>query len=352
MENILITGANGFLGSHLTDHCIEKGYNVFALDRPHQSWRNLSHYTKGQEKFAPKEKLKAFEEKIQIPTTTKKLTILECDLKNAKLLEKIIQSVKPKFIFHFGAQPLVIPSWEDPVNTIETNVIGTLNLFEPIKKNKIKTRVILACTSAEYGTTTSLQRPLKETDPLLAIHPYGISKIATELLARQYYINFGIEIVNLRFFNQTGPRKIGDACADFVRKIAKIELNLSKPIIEVGNLNSFRDITEIKDSARAIWLAAIKGKPGESYNVCSGKKIQIREILNIVLSFSSKKIEIKENISQKLRKTDEDTIVGDNSKIKKDLGWDATIPIEDTLKNMYNYWLIYYSKKGNKQSGD
>ncbi len=344
MDNILITGANGFLGSQLTDYCISKDFEVYALDLPDRPWKNLIQYTNGQLKFLSFEKLEIFGEFIQIPTTNKKLTILECNLKNANLLQEIIQDVKPKYLFHFGAQPLVIPSWEDPVNTIETNVIGTINIFEPIKKKKIDIRVITACTSAEYGTTTSLNRPLKETDPLLAVHPYGISKIATELLTRQYFLNFGIEIINIRFFNQTGPRKVGDACADFTSKIAKIELGLSKPVIEVGNLNSLRDFTGIKDSLKAIWLAATKGTPGETYNVCSGKKIQIRHILSTVLSFSSKKIEIQENTPNKLRKTDEDVILGDNSKIKKELGWDITVPIEDTLKDMYDYWLGYYKK--------
>ena len=344
MDKILISGANGFLGSHLTDYCIKQGKKVYGIDLPDRPLKNLSHYTQGKLLFSSDEKIKMFDKSIQIPTSNEDFIFIEGDLNNAELLEKIIKKINPKYIFHFGAQPLVIPSWEDPVTTIKTNVIGTINIFEAIKKHKIKTRVIVACTSAEYGTTTSINRPLKETDPLLAIHPYGISKIATELLARQYYINFGIEAINIRFFNQTGPRKIGDACADFISKIAKIELELTEPIIEVGNLNPYRDFTGIRDSLNAIWLAATKGKPGETYNVCSSKKIQIRQILNIALSFSSKKIEVRENTTKKLRKTDEDIILGDNSKIKKELGWDVSTPFKETLKDMYEYWLDHYKK--------
>ena len=345
MEKIIITGANGFIGSHLTDSCISKGYEVYALDLPGRPFINLQQYTDGKLIFSNEEKLNAFGNFIQIPTTNKRLIILECDLKNRILLEEIIQMLKPKYIFHFGAQPLVIPSWEDPINTIETNINGTINLFEPIKKYNLKTRVIVACTSAEYGTTTSkINRPLKETDPLMAIHPYGISKIATELLARQYYLNFGIESVNIRFFNQTGSRKVGDACSDFVSKVAQIELGLTKSLIEVGNLSPYRDFTGIKDSLQGIWLVATNGKPGETYNICSSKKIQIRKILNIALSFSSKKIDVKENTSHKLRKTDEDVILGDNSKIKSELGFKITQSIEEILKDMYDYWINYYNK--------
>ncbi|MFX1385336.1 MAG: GDP-mannose 4,6-dehydratase, partial [Promethearchaeota archaeon] len=222
MTDVLITGADGFLGSHLTDLCISKNFNVYALIRPNYLIKNLTHYIDKGIKFSKNEKLKAFDDFIQIPTLNKKLMILECDIKNKKLLEKIIQSLKPNYIYHFAAQSRVIPSWEDPIDTIETNVIGTINIFEPIKKYKIKTKVIIACSSAEFGTTTELDRPLKETDPLMAIHPYGISKVATELLARQYFLNFGIKSINLRFFNQTGPRKVGDACADFISKVAQI----------------------------------------------------------------------------------------------------------------------------------
>ncbi|MFX0000762.1 MAG: GDP-mannose 4,6-dehydratase [Candidatus Hodarchaeota archaeon] len=346
MEKILITGANGFLGSHLVDFCVNKGKKVYGIDLPNRPIHNLSHYTNGQLEFSKKEKKKAFNIPIQIPTSNTQLTLLECDLKNASLIESIIKKINPNFIFHFGAQPLVIRSWEDPVGTIETNVIGTINIFEVIKKHKIKTRVIVACSSSEYGTTTSINKPLREIDPLLAIHPYGISKVATELLARQYFINFGIEAINLRFFNQTGPRKKGDAPSDFISKVAQIELDLSEPIIEVGNLNPYRDFTGIKDSLKAIWLAATKGAPGETYNVCSSRRIQIRQILKTALSFSSKKIQVNENAPYKLRNTDEDVILGDNSKIKKDLGWDISIPFEQTLKDMYEYWLDYYKKYG------
>ncbi|MBA7570754.1 GDP-mannose 4,6-dehydratase [subsurface metagenome] len=282
MKNILITGSNGFLGSHLIDLCIKKDFKIYGLDRPSSSFRNLTRYTNGIEFFSKKHRKKFLGKKIQIDSNRENLIFLECDVKNRLLLEKIIEEIKPKLLFHFGAQPYIIPSWEDPVNTIETNVIGTINVFEPIKKYKLKTRVILACSATEFGTTTNIGRPLKESDPLLAIHPYGISKIAAELLSRQYYINFGIEVINLRFFNLTGIR--------------------------------------------------IK------------QKVQIRELLDFALSFSQKKIKVVENAPHKLRKTDEDIIIGDNTKITSELGWKPSKSIKETLKEMFDYWIAYYKK--------
>jgi GDP-4-dehydro-6-deoxy-D-mannose reductase len=344
MVKIIITGASGFIGSHLCDFCINKNLEVYAIIRPERSLINLNQYTKGKNQFSKGEKIDFIEEKIQIPSDNEKITILECDVKNKELLEKIIHEITPKYIFHLGAQSNVIPSWEDPIETIESNVIGTINVFEPIKQYKLKTRVITACSSAEYGTTTEINRPLKESDPLMAVHPYGISKIATELLARQYFLNFGIDIINLRFFNQTGPRKVGDACADFVNKVAEIELGLIEPVIEVGNLNPFRDITGIKDTLNAIWLTATKGRSGETYQVCSNIKTQVREILDIVLSFSNKNIEVIEKTPHKMRSTDENIILGDNSKIKNEVGFKITQSVEQVLKDMFTYWIDYYKK--------
>lgn len=345
MDNILITGSNGFLGSHLIDFLVDKNFNIFGLDRPSSSFRNLLQYVDGIESYPKKKKHIFLGERVKIETNRKSLSFLECDLKNASLIEKVILELNPKYIFHFGAQPYIIPSWEDPVNTIETNVIGTITIFESIKRHETKSRVVLACTAAEFGTTASIGRPLKETDALMALHPYGISKIAAELLSRQYYINFGIETINLRFFNLTGTRRTNDAPSDFIRKIAQIEIGLKKPLLEVGNLHPFRDLLDVEDAINAIWLASTEGRSGETYHICSGNKIQIKELLDISLSFSKKEIKVIENAPHILRKSDEDIVIGDNSKIQSELGWRPKIPIHKTLQKMFNYWMEFYQKQ-------
>ncbi|MHA1669542.1 MAG: GDP-mannose 4,6-dehydratase [Promethearchaeota archaeon] len=344
MKIILITGSNGFLGSHLIDWCLNKSNMVYGIDRPLASFKNLVHYTNGESDSHKFSKKKFCNEKILIETNNKNLKFLECDITNAILLEQIILKIKPDYIFHFGAQPYIIPSWEDPANTIEVNVIGTVNVFEPIKKHNLKTRVIVACSATEFGTTATIGRPLKESDPLLALHPYGISKIAAELLSRQYYLNFGIQSINLRFFNLTGTRRTNDAPSDFIRRITQIELGLKEPWIEVGNLAPYRDFLDVTDAVNAIWLAATEGSPGETYHVCSGKKIQIKELLNNSISLSSKKIEVKENVHTILRSSDEDMIIGDHSKITDELSWNPIKTLQDTLKEMFQYWLKVYEK--------
>ncbi len=345
MSRIMVTGADGFLGSHLIDFLISKGFEIVATIQPNHPVRNLTQYLSKDTKNSINGIKKSHQEDyFEIPTNNHKLRIIYSDIRDKETIEKIISNEKPQLIYHFAAQPFVLPSWKDPAYTIETNVNGTINIFEAIKKFKITVKVLNACSSAEYGTTTNLNRPLNEKDPLLALHPYGISKVATELLARQYFTNFGIECVNLRFFNQTGPRKVNDACSDFTKAIAKIELDLMPPIINVGNLNPYRDITGIKDTLQAIWIVTNKGIPGETYNICSGRKIQIREVLSKILKMSSKEIKVIENTPEKLRNIDEDIILGDNTKIKK-LGFQNMQTIHDLLREMVDYWIDFYQKK-------
>ena len=343
---ILITGSNGFLGSHLIDWVVQKNCEVYGLDRPNSSFQNLIHYTDGKIKVENSEKREFCESRILIKSNQKKLAFLECDVTNQTLLEEIIHAIKPDYIFHFGAQPYVIQSWKDPITTMEVNVIGTINIFEPIKRYNLKTRVIVACSATEFGSSANIGRPLREDDPLLAVHPYGISKIATELLSRQYYLNFNIETVNLRFFNLTGLRRKNDAPSDFIDSVVQIQLGLKESPLKVGNLESYRDFLDVQDAVQAIWLSAIRGSPGETYHVCSNKKTRIGEILDWILALSSKQITVVQDES-KIRQTDEDIIIGDNSKITSELGWTPKKALRDTIKEMYEEKINYYKKLKN-----
>lgn len=349
MTKALITGSNGFLGSHLIDYCLKKGLTVYGLDRPGASFENLTHYTNEKTKFEASEKRKFCEKDILLRTNTKKLNFVECDITDGNLIEKILLKIKPNYIFHFGAQPYVIQSWKKPVETMNVNVIGTINIFERIKNHRLDTRVILACSATEFGTTANIRRPLKEDDPLLAIHPYGISKIAAELLSRQYYLNFDIETINLRFFNLTGLRRKNDAPSDFIDAVSKIELGLKEPVIEVGNLDPFRDFLDVQDAIKAIWIAAINGVPGETYHVCSNKETRIGDLLEWILDLSSKEIKVLQD-KEKFRQTDEDIIIGDNSKLTSELGWTPKKLLQDTIKEMYEEKLAYYKKTLKKES--
>jgi GDP-4-dehydro-6-deoxy-D-mannose reductase len=343
MKKILITGSNGFLGSHLIDWVAQKKYRVYGLDRPNSSFQNLVHYTDGKITFEDSEKQKFCKNRILLKSNKKILSFLECDITNQTLLEDIVYSIKPDYIFHFGAQPYVIQSWEDPTTTMEVNIIGTINVFESIKKYNLKTRVVVACSATEFGTSANIGRPLREDDPLLAVHPYGISKIATELLSRQYYLNFKIESINLRFFNLTGLRRKNDAPSDFIDSAVQIELGLKEPVLKVGSLDPYRDFLDVQDAIQAIWISALNGKPGETYHVCSNQKIQIKKILELVLGLSSKEITIEQD-DAKIRQTDEDVIIGDNSKITSELGWSPKKALKNTIKDMYEEKINYYKK--------
>lgn len=326
MDVAWVSGAEGFIGSHMVDFLLEKGWKVIGTSMPNRKLVNLEHILNNNSSKHPNF--------IHIPL----------DMQNKQGIEDLILKYKPNAIFHYAAQSTVKPSWEDPAYTIQVNMIGEIYILEAIKKFKIDTKVIIACSSAEYGTQSNEELPLKETNHLRPIHPYGISKVGQELLGRQYWINFKIPTVMLRFFNQTGPRKDNDACSEFGQKVAKIVLNKAPPSIEVGNLETYRDITGIKDTIQASWLAYEKGAPGETYNVCSGKPTKISDVLNYLISLSNIKIEIKNNTPELLRHTDEPIILGDNSKISKELGFKITQDIKDVLKDIYQYWIEFYKR--------
>src|SRR6185437_6216197 len=170
----------------------------------------------------------------------------QCDLRNGQRIEQLINRYEPTHVFHLGAQSLPTTSWADPVDTFESNIMGSLHLFEAVRRRKRQPVVVSACSSAEYGRVPASAIPVKEEQPLHPLHPYGISKVCLDLLAREYFLDYGVPIVNLRLFNTTGPGKVNDAPSDFVRQIVRIRKRQQEALIEVGNLKPRRAFLDVK----------------------------------------------------------------------------------------------------------
>lgn len=306
----LVTGAEGFIGSHLVEFLQKKKWNVVGT------------YLSGRFATLPGLRNVSFE---------------HCDLRNGQRVEQVFRQYEPTHVFHLGAQSLPTVSWADPVGTFESNVMGSLHVFEAIRRQRHPAVIVSACSSAEYGHVPAIAIPVKEEQPLHPLHPYGISKVCLDLLAREYFLDYKIPAVNIRLFNTTGPGKTNDAPSDFVRQIAQIRKGLQKPVIEVGNLKPKRAFLDVNDTVRGFYFAALKGKRGEAYNLCATDTHEIGTLLKTALRLSGVKAEIRE-ASQLLRPSDEKIIFGDTAKIRRDTGWKPLRTLEQTLSSMLDYW--------------
>jgi GDP-4-dehydro-6-deoxy-D-mannose reductase len=309
-KTALVTGADGFIGFHLVKFLEAKGWNVVAS---YLSQRSVA---------LPK-----------LPN----LRLAQCDLRNGQRVTQIIIQHQPTHIFHLGAQSLPTVSWADPVNTFESNIMGSLHLFEAVRYLRRPPVVVSACSSAEYGHVADRDMPVREEHPLRPLHPYGISKVCLDLLAREYHLDYHIPAVNIRLFNTTGPGKTNDAPSDFVRQLVRIKKGLQAPVIEVGNLKPRRAFLDVQDTVRGFYLAAMKGKRGEAYNLCASRTHQISEVLSTAIRLSGVKPEIRP-VPRLMRPSDEKIIFGSTKKILKDTGWRPRNSIEQTLQSMLDYW--------------
>jgi GDP-4-dehydro-6-deoxy-D-mannose reductase len=306
----LVTGAEGFIGLHLVKFLQAKGWSV------------VGSYLQASNKPFPK-----------LPN----LGFVQCDLRNGQRISQILGEYQPTHIFHLGAQSLPTASWADPVTTFESNVMGSLHMFEALRHVKKRPVTVSACSSAEYGHVADNDMPVREEHALRPLHPYGISKVCLDLLAREYFLDYNIPAVNVRLFNTTGPGKTNDAPSDFVRQLVRIKKGLQAPVIEVGNLKPRRAFLDVQDTVRGFYLAAMKGKRGEAYNLCAARAHRIEEVLRTAIRLSGAKAEIRP-VSRLMRPSDEKIIFGSTEKIQKDTGWQARHSIEQTLQSMLDYW--------------
>jgi GDP-4-dehydro-6-deoxy-D-mannose reductase len=261
----------------------------------------------------------------------------KCDLRNGQRIAHLLDQYRPTHIFHFGAQSLPTVSWADPVGTFESNIMGSLHLFEAVRHLKKRPVIVSACSSAEYGNVPASAIPVVEEQPLRPLHPYGISKVCLDLLAREYCLDYKISAVNVRLFNTTGPGKTNDAPSDFVRQLVAIKKGLQAPVIEVGNLRTHRSFLDVSDTVRGFYLAAKKGKRGESYNLCAARTLRISDLLNTAIRLSGVQAEIRP-VPRLMRPSDEKIIFGSTRKIRRDTGWKPLRTIEQTLSSMLEYW--------------
>lgn len=229
-------------------------------------------------------------------------------------------------------------SWVAPSETLMTNIVGQVNLLEVIRIEGIDCSVHIAGSSEEYGLVYPEEIPIKETNPLRPLSPYGVSKVAQDFLGFQYFKSYGLKIVRTRAFNHTGPRR-GEVfvTSNFSKQIAEIEKGKKEPIIYVGNLEAVRDFTDVRDVVKAYHLALTKGEIGEVYNICSGEGYKIREVLDILRSLTKQKITIKPD-PQRMRPSDVELLVGDPSKFISKTGWKRTYSFQKTLEDLLNYW--------------
>ncbi len=267
-----------------------------------------------------------------------KLRMHECDLRDASSVHQVIEAVHPDRIFHLAAQSYVPASWTAPAETLMTNVLGQLNLFEAVRQTGITPRIQVAGSSEEYGLVHPEELPVKETNPLRPLSPYGVSKVGQDLLAYQYFMSYKLPIVRTRGFNHTGPRR-GEVFVEsnFAKQIAQIEAGLQEPVVHVGNLKAIRDYTDVRDMVRAYWLALEKGTPGEVYNICTGEACLIEEVLQELLRLSPAKVRIEPDPAR-MRPSDVLLLKGDNSKFVAQTGWRPQIPLKTTLKDLLEYW--------------
>lgn len=306
----LITGASGFVGRHLADYLSSTGeYELHGT---------------------------TFNDPARDETWAQQFASLQTlDIRNIAAVRDLIEPLTPNVIFHLAAQTHVPTSYNDPWATHETNIRGTLNILEAVRLGKFEqTRIIVVTSAHVYGLVQPDALPIRETHPFNPSDPYGVSKVAQDALALQYFNAYRLNVIRARPFNHTGPGQTTQfVLPDFATQIAKIEAGQKEPALNVGNLEAERDFCDVRDVVRAYHLIATKGKAGAVYNICSGQAYRLKSLVEEMIALSGQPIEIQIDQSR-FRPLDAPIMYGDASKLQQDTGWQPEIPMEQTLRDV------------------
>ena len=307
---ILITGCTGMVGSHFMGTYRNNGHEVYGIARNSSSSR-----------------MQAIQDE----------NILRCDILERDAISRIFQEIKPHIIIHMAAQAFNGESWNSEYMTHMTNYIGTLNILYCAKNYCPDAKILLACSSAEYGNITEADCPLKEDRQLKPHTPYGISKAGTELLGRQYALNYGMKIYLPRMFIHVGTgHPPATAIQNFARQLALIKADKLPPEIHVGNLETSRDYIDVRDGVKAMMFLLERGNPGEPVNICNGEAFRIRDILHMLIDIADVDAAVVPD-KKLFRPADEPLLLGDASKIKA-LGYSRTYSMRKTLEDVFADW--------------
>ncbi len=310
---LLITGGSGFIGRYLCALAAEKGHEVIGT-------------------YLSQSELDA------MPPLSASIQWRHLNMQDRAEIDRTIDEVKPEGVFHLAAQAYASVAWRDPQATFATNVLGTVCLFEALRRHPPKHGTFLASSASAYGSAARIPTP--EDSVLNPINPYGVSKACQDMLALQYSLNFGLRIVRGRLFITTGPSKTGDAVSDFARRIVRLERAGRPASLPVGNLLPRRDISDVRDIIQAIWKVFEAGDPQMPVNIGAGASYSMQGIVDDLVGRAQVRLAPTPDPAL-FRPTDELEIRADVTRLRA-LGFVPRISIHETVADVLEYWRAHW----------
>jgi len=318
----LITGITGMVGSHLTDYLLDNtDWEVYGLCRWNDNLENIEHL-------------------FSRINNKDRVQLVYGDLNDLVSLIEAMNISKPDYIFHLAAQSYPKTSFDSPLDTLNTNIIGTAKVLEAVKKTDCDPYIHVCASSEVYGRVPKDKLPITEDVNFHPASPYAISKVGTDLIGRFYAEAYNMKIMTTRMFTHTGPRR-GDVFAEstFAKQIAMIEAGLLPPVIKVGNLDSLRTWTDVRDAVKAYYMLVTHNPiPGEYYNIGGTFSCTIKDMLLYLISQSTRTDIAIEVDPDRLRPVDADLQVPDTTKFTTHTGWKPEITFEKTMNDLLSYW--------------